>query len=174
MRLRWANSISTFFLSFRDDLGRGSDAFGFVDAAWPIGGMLAAMALSLGLRGLSARNTEYVFGLLVGLTTIMFSMMTSIIALAIVHATMGFTVWLCRIVIDGRILQLCGAENVGRTKVSVEILFSFSAMIMCFSPTMVKLSSTSSYFLFWGGFVVIGTLLVWVWRVASEPVPQSD
>ena len=167
-----SNAILSSFI--RDDLGKGSDAFGFVDAAWPIGGMLAAAVLSLGLRGLSAKNTEYVFGILVGLSTIIFSMTTSIVALALVHATMGFTVWLCRIIIDGRVLQICKAENVGRTKIYVEIMFSLSAMIMCFSPTLVTLSSTSTYFLFWGGFIVIGTLLVFVWQVASGPLPQPD
>ena len=111
---------------------------------------------------------EYVFGVFVGISTIIFSMTTSIAALAVVHATMGFTVWLCRIIIDGRILQICEAENVGRTKVYVEMMFSFSAMIMCFSPTLVKLSSTNAYFLFWGGFIVIGTLLVLVWQVVSN------
>ena len=167
-----SNAILSSFI--RDDLGKGSDAFGFVDAAWPIGGMLAAIVLSLGLRGLSAKNMEYVFGVLVGLSTIIFSMTTSIVALAVVHATMGFTVWLCRIVIDGRVLQLCKAENVGRTKIYVEVMFSFSAMIMCFSPTLVKLSSTSTYFMFWGAFVVVGTLTVLVWQLAARPLPQSD
>lgn len=166
------NAILSSFI--RDDLGKGSDAFGFVDAAWPIGGMLAAMVLSLGLRGLSAKNTEYVFGVLVGLSTIVFSMTTSIVALALVHATMGFTVWLCRILIDGRILQICKAENVGRTKTYVEVMFSLSAMIMCLSPTLVKLPSTSTYFLFWGGFIVISTLMVLARQVSSAPLPQSD
>lgn len=160
-----SNAILSSFI--RDDLGGGSDAFGFVDAAWPIGGMLAAMLLSLGLRVLSAKNMEYVFGLLVGLSTIIFSLTTSIVNLAIVHAMMGFSVWLCRIIIDGRVLQICEAENVGRTKVYVEMMFSLSAMIMAFSPTLVKLPSTSGYFLFWGGFVVIATLLVMVWQRVS-------
>ena len=127
-----SNAILSSFI--RDDLGKGSDAFGFVDAAWPIGGMLAAIVLSLGMRGLSAKNMEYVFGVMVGLSTIIFSMTTSIVALAVVHAAMGFTVWLCRIMIDGRVLQICKTENVGRTKVYVEMMVSLSAMIMCFSP----------------------------------------
>lgn len=165
-----SNAILSSFI--RDDLGKGSDAFGIVDSAWPIGGMLAAIVLSFGLRGISAKNMEYVFGVFVGLSTIIFSMTSSIAALAVVHATMGFAVWLCRIIIDGRILQICEAENVGRTKVYVEMMFSFSAMLMCFSPTLVKLSSTNAYFLFWGAFIVIGTLLVLVWQVASKPLPQ--
>ena len=39
-----SNSLLSSFI--RDDLGRGSDLFGIVDAAWPIGGMLAAALLS--------------------------------------------------------------------------------------------------------------------------------
>jgi hypothetical protein len=41
-------------------------------------------------------------------------------------------------------------------------MFSFAAMIMCFSPTLVKLPSTSNYFLYWGLFVVIGTGILWL------------
>lgn len=155
-----SNAILSSFV--RDDLGRGSDAFGFVDAAWPVGGMLAAAVLSLGLRRLSAANMEYVFAVLVGLTTIVFSMMTSIVPLAITHAALGFFVWMCRIVIDGRILQICTAHTVGRTRVYIDMMFSFSAMLMSLSPTLVKLPSTSGYFLFWGSIIFACAAVLWL------------
>jgi hypothetical protein len=155
-----ANAILSSFI--RDDLNRGSDVFGFVDAAWPVGGMAAAAVLSLGLKKLSASNMEYIFALLVGLSTIVFSFCTSVISLAMMHAAMGFSVWMCRIIIDGRVLQICTGETVGRTKVYIEVMFSLAAMIMCFSPTLVKLSSTSSYFLFWGIVVVASTTILWL------------
>ena len=155
-----ANAILSSFI--RDDLNRGSDVFGFVDAAWPVGGMAAAAVLSLGLKKLSASNMEYIFALLVGLSTIVFSFCTSVISLALMHAAMGFSVWMCRIIIDGRVLQICTGETVGRTKVYIEVTFSLAAMIMCFSPTLVKLSSTSSYFLFWGIVVVASTAILWL------------
>lgn len=104
---------------------------------------------------------EYFFALLVGISTIVVSFCTSVISLAMMHAAMGFSVWMCRIVIDGRVLQICTGETVGRTKVYIEVMFSFAAMVMCFSPTLVKLSSTSSYFLFWGTIVVISTAILW-------------
>ncbi len=154
-----SNAILSSFV--RDDLGRGSDAFGFVDAAWPVGGMLAAAILSLGLRQLSVANMEYVFAMLAGLTTIVFSMMTSIVPLAITHAALGFFVWMCRIVIDGRILQICTAQTVGRTRVFIDMMFSFSAMLMSLSPTLVKLPSTSGYFLFWGVIIFICAGALW-------------
>ena len=155
-----ANAILSSFI--RDDLNRGSDIFGFVDAAWPVGGMAAAAVLSLGLKKLSASDMEYFFALLVGVSTIVFSFCTSVISLAMMHAAMGFTVWMCRIVIDGRVLQICKVETVGRTKVYIEVMFSFAAMIMCFSPTLVKLSSTSNYFLFWGVVVAFSTAILWL------------
>jgi len=155
-----SNAILSSFI--RDDLHRGSDVFGLVDAAWPVGGMAAATVLSLSLKKLSATNMEYVFSLLVGLSTIVFSVCTTVFTLALVHAAMGFSVWMCRIVIDGRILQICTEHTVGRTKVYIDIMFSFAAMIMCFSPTLVKLPSTSNYFLYWGWLVVLATAVLWL------------
>ena len=84
------------------------------------------------------------------------------------HAAMGFTVWMCRIIIDGRVLQICTGETVGRTKAYIEVMFSLAAMIMCFSPTLVKLSSTSNYFLFWGIVVVVSTAILWLRQPGDE------
>ena len=161
-----ANAILSSFI--RDDLNRGSDVFGYVDAGWPVGGMAAAAVLSIGLKKLSASNMEYFFALLVGLSTIVFSFCTSVISLAMMHAAMGFTVWMCRIIIDGRVLQICTGETVGRTKVYIEVMFSLAAMIMCFSPTLVKSSSTSNYFLFWGIVVVVSTAILWLRQPGDE------
>ncbi len=157
-----SNAILSSFI--HDDLGRGSDVFGLVDAAWPLGGMAAAAVLSLGLKKLSASNLEYLFSLLVGVSTIVFSLCTKVFSLAIMHAAMGFSLWMCRIVIDGRVLQICTRYTLGRTKVYIEIMFSFAAMVMCLSPTLVKLPMTSSYFLYWGLFVVISTGVLWLRR----------
>jgi hypothetical protein len=167
-----SNAILSSFI--RDDLERGSDVFGIVDAAWPIGGMAAAAVLSLGLRKLSAANMEYLFSLLVGIATMLFAFCTSIFTLIMLHATMGFTVWICRIVIDGRILQICTWETVGRTKVYIEVMFSFVAMIMCFSPTLIKLPSTGDYFLYWGLFVVASTGMLWLRTTFKNSQERSD
>ena len=146
----------------RDDLGYGSAAFGIVDSAWAIGGICAAALLSLGFKFFSTRDLEYVFSAAAGGMTVCFALLTSVPALALLHGAMGFTVWLCRITIDGKILQECGEENVGRTKVYVEVVFSFSAILMCISPTLVELPKTADYFLFWGLAMVIATLALWL------------
>ena len=155
-----SNAILSSFI--RDDLGRGSEAFGIVDAAWPLGGMLAAGLLSFGHHRLAARNSEYLFAFLAGAATIGMAFSTSLPALVLFHAAMGLTVWLCRIVIDGRVLEVSAEENVGRTKVGIEMMFSLSALIMCLSPTLVALPSTAGYFLYWGVAMVGVSVLIWV------------
>ena len=163
-----SNAILSSFI--HDDLGRGGDVFGLVDAAWPVGGMAAAAILSLGLRKLSVPNMEYVFSMLVGVTTIVFSFCSAVISLTIMHAAMGFSVWMCRIVIDGRVLQICTVKTVGRTKVYINIMFSFAAMIMCFSPTLIKLPFTNDYFLYWGFFVVLSSGALWIGQFRKNPI----
>lgn len=162
-----SNAILSSFI--RDDLGKGSETFGIVDAAWPLGGFLAAMVLSLGIQRLSARNMEYLFALLAGVATIALSLSTTIPMLVLFHGAMGMTVWLCRIVIDGRILETSTHETVGRTKVGVEMAFSFSALVMCFSPTLVALPSTANYFLVWGSFMILVSGLIWTLDRSKSP-----
>ena len=113
-----SNSLLSSFI--RDDLGRGSDLFGIVDAAWPIGGMLAAALLSSKLKALDIKNSEYALAMLAGAATLLLSNCTESFCLALAHGFMGFFVWLCRIVIGGRVLDLCDTENVGRTTVYKE------------------------------------------------------
>ncbi|MEP2531524.1 MFS transporter [Shimia sp.] len=154
-----SNAILSSFI--RDDLGKGSSAFGIVDAAWPVGGMLAAGLLSLGIRKVSAHNMEYVFAVLVGCATFGLSLCTSLPMLALLHCAMGMTVWLCRIVIDGRVLERSTTDTIGRTKVGIDMAFSLAALIMCFSPTLVRLPSTAPYFMVWGALIVVVAGLVW-------------
>lgn len=155
-----SNAILSSFI--HDDLGRSSDIFGLVDAAWPVGGMLAAAFVGIGIKRLDGVNVEYLIASLAGISTILFSFCSDILPLAVLHAARGFTVWLCRIIIDGRILQTCDTRSVGRTKVYIEMMFSFVAMLMCFSPTFIKLPTTSNYFLYWGLFIATSALLLWL------------
>ncbi len=158
----------------RDDLGYGSTAFGITDAGWAIGGTCAAALMSLGLRCLGFRDLEYMFSLLAGVMTICFALFASIPILMALHAAMGCTVWLCRIVIEGRVLQSCGVEYVGRTRVYIEVMFSLSAILMCLSPTLVELPKTADYFSLWGGFMVAATLALWMLKRSARKRPRGD
>ena len=157
-----SNALLSSFI--RDDLGEGSDLFGFVDAAWPIGGMLAAALLSNRIKKLDVKNGEYFLALMAGASTVVLSYSTASISLAVAHALMGFFVWSCRIMIGGRVLALCSNENVGRTRVYIQAMVGLSAMVMCLSPSLIVLDATASYFLYWGSFVVVGAVLLWAWK----------
>ncbi|MFT4716925.1 MAG: DHA3 family macrolide efflux protein-like MFS transporter [Paracoccaceae bacterium] len=157
-----SNAIMPGFI--REDLGFGGDIFGLVDSGWPIGGMLAALTLSFGFRSLARNNLEYVFSALAGLATVVLSITASIAFLLVLHALMGYFVWLCRITIDARVLTACRTENVGRSKVIIEMTFSLSALIMCISPTLIKLENASGYFTAWGLFIVCGSALAFLLR----------
>ena len=108
----------------------------------------------------------FYFAVCAGLATVVFSFCTSVPALVLLHGAMGFFVWFCHILIDARVLQACDEDNVGRAKVSIYVTFSLSAAIMCLSPSFVPLQSASGYFLFWGGFAVLISLVLWAiaWR----------
>ena len=157
-----SNALLSSFI--RDDLGKGSDLFGFVDAAWPVGGMLAAVLLSNKIKKLDVKNGAYFLAIMAGASTIVLSYCTASLSLAIAHGFMGFFVWSCRIMIGERVLALCTNENVGRTRVYIYAMVSVSAMVMCLSPSLIALEATASYFLFWGIFVVICTVLLWIWK----------
>lgn len=166
-----SNALLSSFI--RDDLGEGSDLFGFVDAAWPIGGMLAAALLSSKIKKLEVNNGEYLLAIMAGASTIVLSYCTASLSLAIAHGFMGFFVWAGRIMIGARVLALCKNENVGRTRVYIEAMVSGSAMVMCLSPTLIVFAATASYFLYWGLFVVVGAVLLWV-RQKQQTIDLYD
>ncbi len=146
------NAVLSSFI--RDDLSMGSDIFGMVDAAWALGGMLAAAILSNKIKEFRDQYGEYYLAIMAGAATIILSYCTAFISLAATHFFMGLFVWLCRIIIAGRVIEQCDSENVGRTRIYMEVMMSISAICMAFSPTLIKLESTSSYFLYWGIFIV--------------------
>ena len=105
--------------------------------------------------------------MLAGAATLLLSNCTESFCLALAHVFMGFFVWLCRIVIGGRVLELCDTENVGRTTVYKESMTAVAAMVMSLSPTMIRLDATALYFSYWGLFVVVSAVLLWCWKLKT-------
>lgn len=161
-----ANAILSSFI--RDDLGQSSYMFGIIDAGWAFGGMLAASVLSTKIKMHQHKYSEYFLAMLAGAATVVFSYCSDIISLTLVHGFMGFFVWSCRIIIGGRVIELCENENVGRTRVYMESIFSLSATLMCLSPTAIMLEATASYFLYWGLFIVVSSMILLSWRARQS------
>ena len=142
----------------RDDLGYGSDVFAIVDSAWPVGGVAAALFLSVGL-GLSARpHAIFAFSAIAGVATIWLAFSTSVLVLVFAHSLMGFSVWIGHIAIDARVIGLAETENVGRLKSYIYVLFSAAAIVMCLSPSIFPGFAAGTYFFVWGSVAVIGSV----------------
>jgi MFS family permease len=156
------NALLSSFV--RDDLGQGSDFFGMVDAGWAIGGMVGAALISMLAKKLDRPYTEYLLAVLAGGATIVFSFSTELLSMALLHGAMGFFVWSCRIIIGGRVIRACSNENVGRTRVYMEVMVGATATLMCLSPTAIALDETASYFLYWGMFIVASASILWLWK----------
>jgi len=108
--------------------------------------MLAAGIMSLGIPMLSGRYSVFVFSVLAGLATVVFSFCSTVPALVLVRCAMGAFVWFCHILIDAEVLRACGVGHVGRAKVFVTVMFSLSAAVMCLSPTYAPAGSIALTF----------------------------
>lgn len=152
-----SNAILSSFV--HDDLGMGSWEFGLIDGAWPIGGLAASMLLSI-LTAIWARKISVgVTTGLVALSTIALACSQNVYLLAFLHGCMGFFTWLSRILVDARVLESVEDGQVGRAKSNVTFAFGFVAIVMCLSPTLVKIPSTNAYFLTWGAIILAVSIL---------------
>ncbi len=163
-----SNAVLSSFI--RDDLGRGSDVFALVDAGWPAGGMLAAGLLAILVRLGQDVRFACLYALALGVATIALSQGESVPWLVAIHALMGFSLWLCRIVVVGSMLCACAPHEVGRVRATTEAVVSLSAIVMCLSPTVVALPASGGYFLFWGLMV---TAVAVVLLVKMAPLYRS-
>lgn len=156
------NAVLSSFI--RDDLGLGSDVFGIVDSAWPIGGLLAAILVARGFQWMHRRGMEFLLAGFAGLATIEISFGTDTLWLVTMHGLMGFSVWVARIIANGRIIELCTEANVGRVRVSIEVLFALAAVVMCLTPTIVKLPASADYFFYWGILITAAASGLWLYQ----------
>ena len=138
-----------------DDLGMGSAEFGLVDGAWPIGGLAASILVGALTASHVKRLRIGPIAALVALSTMMMAFTHNLFILMIFHGCMGFFVWICRILVDAQVLRMVETKFVGRGKSNVTFAFGFFAVVMCLSPTAISAPTTGSYFLAWGGVVLV-------------------
>lgn len=153
--------LSAFVL---DDLNKGSDVFGLVEATWQIGGMLAAGLLSAKIRLFRGQYIIYAIGLLSGISTIILSNSTNSYSLALSHGLMGFFGYIALIMIKAKISELSNTKNIGRSIANLSVMINLSGVIMCLSPSFIEFNKTATYFLYWGGFMVAAVILLFVWE----------
>ena len=153
-----SNAVLSSFV--HDHLHLGSDAFGIIDGAWPVGGLIASLLLGVAWIQRLISVPICWMASMVALSTILLSMLENVILLSCVHGLMGLFTWLSRIMIDAKILKLVNNTHIGRARAYTTFAFSFMAIIMCLSPSALKLASGNLYFLGWGVFVLLCSLLL--------------
>lgn len=154
------NVLLPGFIKF--DLGAGSDLYGLADAAWSVGGVLAALLVA---QVMSVRKSALFWPsfmtIMLGISTVLFSMTTSLIGIVTLHAAMGACFSAGKVLADGKVLEVCPNDYVGRVRSNQQSLISVFGVVMYLSPTLLGMSSSKSLYQLWGAVVAmiaIGTL----------------
>ena len=82
----------------------------------------------------------YFVSAIAGAATVALGPGQSVASLVAADAVMGFSVWLCRIMIVSRVMAAAGKDNIGRADVGIHLVMSGSAAVMCLYPALVQRS----------------------------------
>ncbi|MCC0037518.1 MAG: MFS transporter [Brucellaceae bacterium] len=145
------------------ELGQGSGLYGAADAAWSVGALAAAFLTGLYLRRRSEPPNEIALLAILGLCNILFALTAHTATVVAMHAVLGASFSLVKVVADGRIMMLTPTEYMGRVRSNLASLTSFVAIGIYIAPTLLQGISAQSLYIAWGGLVIvlsIGLLLM--------------
>ncbi|MCW0983778.1 MFS transporter [Agrobacterium sp. BT-220-3] len=134
----------------KDTLGRGSDVYGLLEAAWAIGGGAILVTAAAQTKLFTAHRWELVILTLVGLVMVAFATSRSVPVLVILYALLGGMFALGRAICDGRILILAKTEEIGRVRAAASMIVSLMGMAIYISPTVIGIENTIFYYVAWG------------------------
>ncbi len=139
----------------RDELGGDSRLFGIVDALWSVGGVLSPLLLArfIGLHRLS--NVEYWSAILLGLVTALVWSVERPTTLMIAYFFLGCLFSVTKVVCDGRVLEICAEEVVGRVRTHIQSLISVVGLFIYLSPSILPIRTASASYLLWGSLVAL-------------------
>lgn len=139
----------------RDELGGDSRLFGIVDALWSVGGVLSPLLLArfIGFHRLS--NVEYWSAILLGLVTALVWSVERPASLMIAYFFLGALFSITKVVCDGRVLEICAEEVVGRVRTHIQSLISVVGLFIFLSPSILPIRTASASYLMWGSLVAL-------------------
>ncbi|SDK39737.1 Transmembrane secretion effector [Agrobacterium fabrum] len=147
----------------KDTLGRGSDIYGLLEAAWAIGGGAILVTAAAQTKLFTAHRWELVILALVGIVMIAFATSRSVPVLVILYALLGGMFALGRAICDGRILILAKNEEIGRVRAATSMIISLLGMAIYISPTLIGIENAIYYYISWGVFISVTAIaLFWV------------
>lgn len=149
------NALLASFVMF--DLNMGSVYFGFVDAAWSIGGILFAIAIYKIMQS-EYFLSPYPFLIGMGMSLILISSSKNLIIIGLLHAVLGASFVGAKVICDGRIIAFTPNQILGKVRSSIEGLISITGLLAYLTPTFAQIESTRTLYLVWGLFTVLSPL----------------
>ena len=126
------------------------------------GGHVGCCTDVVGLTRLDRATALYFVSAIVGAATVALGLGQSVASLVAADAAMGFSVWLCHIMIVSRVMAAAGTDNIGRADVGINLVISGSAAVMCLYPALVQRSLSGDYLVAWGLLVLLVSVAVGV------------
>jgi len=148
----------------------GSDLYGLVDAGWSVGGVSVAFLIGYLLRRYAMRGGEYALLAGLGLTSALFSFLNAPILLVVVHGLMGAAFSGAKILADGRLLQICREDMMGRVRANVQMATSLMGIFVYLSPTYLAGFTARELYFGWGVVLVLAGVALLTTRPKSLPV----
>lgn len=148
----------------------GSDLYGLVDAGWSVGGVSVAFLIGYLLRRYAMRGGEYALLAGLGLTSALFSFLDTPILLVVVHGLMGAAFSGAKILADGRLLQICREDMMGRVRANVQMATSLMGIFVYLSPTYLAGFTARGLYFGWGGVLVLAGVALLATRPKAVPV----
>lgn len=138
----------------------GSDLYGLIDAGWSVGGVAIAVITGWLLSRWTLQGWEYGLLAVLGASTILFSLLSLPPLLVILHGVMGAAFSGSKILADGRLLQLCREDMMGRVRANIQMLTSLFGIVMYLSPTLLIGTTSRDLYFGWGAVLLAAGLLL--------------
>lgn len=135
----------------REDMHAGSDIYGFADAGWAVGGVVASMTVAVLIARYRMYRIDVYCLCLVGFMMMFMWANTSIMAMIVMQVLMGSCASITKSISDGNVLALCSEESIGRVRSLTQAITGLIGIAIYFSPTFLTQVSASQFYLIWGG-----------------------
>ncbi|MFD2262185.1 MFS transporter [Lacibacterium aquatile] len=150
-----------------------SGLYGLVDAGWSVGGVGVAFLVGFLLRRFALKGWEYILLAGLGVTSALFSFLEVPVTLVIVHGLMGAAFSGSKILADGRLLQICREDMMGRVRANVQMATSLLGIFVYLSPTYLSGLTAQQLYFGWGVVLVLAGLGLFAARRNAVPAAQT-
>ncbi|WP_420349393.1 MFS transporter [Pelagibius sp.] len=175
--LLWsAAQMSTVLLAAftRFELGLGADAYGWIDAMWGVGAIIAGFLMVRLSHHLPERYLRR-FGLLfLAGATACFSAAGELWSALVLHGLMGMAFAANRIVYDTYILKTVESGMVGRVRNNIQAAIGTMGILVYLLPSLYEGHSVRLAYMVFAGFLAVSAVALVLWRYRLNKAKTPD